>query len=542
MSEWKNKLCYGDNLSWLRNHDTFPNESIDLIYLDPPFNSKADYNVIFTEPGGKKKSEAQIQAFDDSWHWEKEAAANAIAELGKSKPDIGEFIEWLGRRGDKKSTSTAAYLSMMAVRLIELHRVLKPTGSLYIHCDTTASHYLKVLLDSIFGMASFRNEIIWKRSSAHSDVVQGARHFGRIHDSILYYSKGAQPTWNTDYLPYDSTYISEIFRYEDKNGRYYQTQPLHAAKPGGDTRYEWKGQLPPPGRYWAFSKENMLKLDQQGRIVYSKNGIPRYKIYLDESPGVPAQDMWLDVPPVHHIPSERLGYDTQKPLALLERIIRVSSNEGDTVLDPFCGCGTTIAAAQKLNRKWIGIDVTWLAVNLIEKRLENAFGKVIKSTYEVKGNPTDEASAEALAKKNKKEFEIWAISLVGAQSRERDGGVDGIFGFTEKDRKLRKVLVQVKGGEVLNPGMVRDLIGTVKKEGAAMGLLITLKKPTHGMLEDAVHSEPYYSELWDKSYSSIQIRTVGELLAGKVFDLPPTESPTKKATRIKDEGKTTKMI
>jgi len=262
-------------------------------------------------------------------------------------------------------------------------------------------------------------------------------------------------------------------------------------------------------------------------------------------PGKPIQDIWDDIRGLGGLGAnkpERLGYDTQKPLALLERIIQASSNEGDIVFDPFCGCGTTIAAAQKLNRKWIGIDVTWLAIDLIEKRLVNAFGKAVKSTYEVKGNPPDEASAEALSRKNKKEFEVWAISLVGAQSRERDSGVDGIFGFTEKDRKLHKVLVQVKGGDMLNPGMVRDLIGTVKKEGAAIGLLITLKKPSAGMLADAVHSEPYYSELWDKKYPSIQIRTVGELLAGKGFDLPPTENPMKKASRIKDAGKTEKML
>ncbi|MGA3094353.1 MAG: DNA methyltransferase [Dehalococcoidales bacterium] len=557
MSEWKNKLYYGDNLEWLRNHDAFPNESIDLIYLDPPFNSKADYNVIFTEPGGEKKSQAQIQAFDDSWHWEKEAAANAIAELATSRPDIVELVEWLGQRGDKKSTSTAAYLSMMAVRLIELHRVLKPTGSLYLHCDPTASHYLKVLLDSIFGTDNFRNEVIWKRTHAHS----GAKQFGAVHDVLLFYSKSRQYTWNTQHSGYSDDYKDGFFRFTDPDGRRFRATILTGSGTRtGSSGKPWRGIDPTKsGRHWAIPgyirpllgvDKNLVvqaaldRLDTIGRIIWptKEGGIPSFKQYLDDMEGVELQDVWPDIPPLSAQAIERLGYPTQKPEALLERIIQASSKEGDIVFDPFCGCGTTIAAAQKLNRKWIGIDVTWLAIDLIEKRLENAFGKAVKSTYEVKGNPPDEASAEALSRKNKKEFEVWAISLVGAQSRERDGGVDGIFGFTEKDRKLRKVLVQVKGGDTLIPSMVRDLIGTVKKEGAAIGLLITLKKPTAGMLADAVHSEPYYSELWDKSYPSIQIRTVGELLAGKGFDLPPTENPMKKASRIKDEGKTEKML
>ena len=538
MSEWKNKLYYGDNLEWLRNHDAFPNESIDLIYLDPPFNSKADYNVIFTEPGGEKKSQAQIQAFDDSWHWEKEAAVNAIAELATSRPEIVELVEWLGQRGDKKSTSTAAYLSMMAVRLIELHRVLKPTGSLYLHCDPTASHYLKVLLDSVFGTTCFRNEIVWKRTSSKGHAFT---RFASNHDIILCYSKAGKMIWNPQYNAHDPEYVNKFYRHvEPGSGRRYRLDNLaNPNKNRPNLTYEFLGVT----RVWRWTKERMSEAYEKGLIVQNAPGnVPALKRYLDEQEGTPVDDVWDDILPVQSQSTERLGYDTQKPLPLLERIIEASSNEGDIVLDPFCGCGTTIAAAQKLNRKWIGIDVTWLAIDLIEKRLVNAFSKAVKKTYEVKGSPTDEASAEALSRKNKKEFEVWAISLVGAQSRERDGGVDGIFGFTEKNRKLRKVLVQVKGGDMLNPGMVRDLIGTVKKEGAAIGLLITLKKSSAGMLTDAVHSEPYYSELWDKSYPSIQIRTVGELLAGKGFDLPPTENPMKKASRIKDEGKTEKML
>ncbi|MBA7710529.1 hypothetical protein ES703_119472 [subsurface metagenome] len=234
---------------------------------------------------------------------------------------------------------------------------------------------------------------------------------------------------------------------------------------------------------------------------------------------------------------ERLGYPTQKPIALLERIIQASSNEGDTVLDPFCGCGTTIDGAQKLGRRWLGIDVTWLAIDLVEKRLKATYGSKITSTFEVLGKPYDVASAQNLANRSKKEFEIWAIkSLVSAGPRDHDGGVDGIFGFVEKDKKPRVIVVQVKGGDVLNPGMVRDLIGTVKKEGAAIGLLVTLKEPTKGMIKLAVHSEPYKSELWKRDFPSIQIRTVAELLAGKGFDLPPTLNPFKSAQLTKENA------
>jgi site-specific DNA-methyltransferase (adenine-specific) len=243
---------------------------------------------------------------------------------------------------------------------------------------------------------------------------------------------------------------------------------------------------------------------------------------------------WWEIPSVGSADKQRLGYPTQKPLALLERIIKASSNKGNTVLDPFCGCGTTIDAAQKLGRRWLGIDVTWLAIDLVEKRLKATYGAKITSTYEVKGKPYDVASAQALANRSKKEFEIWVVTLVGAAPRECDGGVDGIFGFVEKDKKTRTIMVQVKGGDVLNPGMVRDLIGTVKKERAAIGLLVTLQEPTKGMTKLAVHSEPYKSELWDKEFPSIQIRTVGELLEGKGFDLPPTQRPLKNAQLAKE--------
>lgn len=484
-----NTLYYGDNLVWLRDHKYFPDESVDLIYLDPPFNSKADYNVLFNEPGKGGKSQAQIQAFDDTWDWSSEASEIALNELAKKRPSIAEFISWLSRQG-KPQESMAAYLSMMAVRLVELHRVLKSSGSIYLHCDPTASHYLKLLLDAVFGVGNFLNEIAW----CYNIGGKGKRHWARKHDIILFYAKGS--------------------------GWFFDGASVGIKRDTGDKSFGGKIGVDEQGRRY------------QDKLVKASGKYYRY--YLDE-PKIP-EDWWVGINSIQSQAAERLGYPTQKPLALLERIIKASSNEGDTVLDPFCGCGTTIDAAQKLNRRWLGIDVTWLAIDLVGKRLKATYGAKITSTYEVKGKPYDVASAQALANKSKKEFEIWAISLVGAHPREHDGGVDGIFGFVEKDKKPRTIIVQVKGGDVLNPGMVRDLIGTVKKEGAAIGLLVTLKEPSGGMKSLAVHSEPYKSELWAKEYPSIQIRTVAELLEGKTFDLPPTQSPFKNAQLAKEKA------
>jgi len=487
-STWRNKLYYGDNLLWLQDHDHFPNESIDLIYLDPPFNSKADYNVIFTEPGGEKKSQAQIKAFDDTWHWDREASALALSELGRNAPQVAEFVSWFGGQGDKTSKSLAAYLSMMAVRLIELHRVLKPTGSLYIHCDPTASHYLKLVLDQIFRPANFRNEIVWHYRKWSTGKFQ----FQRNHDVILLYSKTLSPerVFNQLYMDRAASTLRRFGTARIKSGH-----------------------------------------DAEGRRIPSQ-------MEEEESGGARQDDVWEigRVPPIKQL------FPTEKPTLLLERIIAASANEDSIILDPFCGCGTTIIEAQKAKLRWIGIDVTWLAIDLVEKRLRDSYAKQVKDTYVVYGKPYDVPSAQSLADKSKKEFEIWAISLVGAAPREHDGGVDGLFGFLEKDKKTRKVIVQVKGGKNLNPGMVRDLIGTVEKEKAAIGLFITLEKPTLGMMELAVHAGSYKSELWDKVYPRIQIRTVGELLEGKEFDLPHGQSPLKKATSIKEQSHTEQML
>ena len=445
---------------------------------------------------------------------------------------VTAFRQFVGRN------SMMAYLVMMAPRLVELHRGLKPTGSLYLHCDPTASHYLKILLDAVFGKQNFRNELVWKRTSAHSDVSQGARHMGRIHDTILRYSKGAVPNWNTVYVPYDREYIDSVYRYTDESGRRYQTQPLHAAKAGGDTRYEWNGRLPPPGRYWAYSRENMERLDAENRIAYSRTGTPRYKIYLDESPGKPLQDIWDDVPPVHVKPKERLGYPTQKPEALLERIISASSNEGDVVLDPFCGCGTAVAAAQKLGRKWLGIDITHLAVALMKNRLKTAFNLDPIEDYDVIGEPQDEGSARALWQQDPYQFQFWAVSLLEAQpqseqKRGADRGIDGLLYFIDgPKRSPQKIVVQVKGGHV-TVSQVRDLMAVVDREKAALGLFISLDPPTAPMRTEAASGGFFHSDLWQRDFPKIQLRTIGEMLAGNGFDLPPRPAAYQPAQRVR---------
>ena len=536
-----NTLYYGDNLDILRQH--VGDESVDLVYLDPPFNSNANYNVLFKERSGEE-SPAQIKAFTDTWEWTQESERTFEQEIvlnPETPPNVKDMItafrQFIG------SNAMMAYLVMMTPRLVELRRVLKPTGSIYLHCDPTASHYLKLAMDAVFGNENFRNEIIWKRTTAHSDVAQGARHMGRIHDTLLRYSKSKHPTWNTVYIPYDDRYIERIYRYSDPDGRKYQTQPLHARKPGGDTLYEWKGKLPPPGRYWAFSKENMRKLDDEGRIVYSRTGVPRYKIYLDESRGRSLQDIWDDVAPVHQLPKERLGYPTQKPAALLERIVQASSNEGDVVLDPFCGCGTAVVVAEKLKRRWTGIDVTHLAVALMKNRLKTAFDIVPGRDYEVVGEPADVGGARVLAEQDRYQFQFWAMSLLEAFPREQakrgaDRGIDGVVYFIDGPRRSpQKAIVQVKSGRVSSP-LIRDLKGTVEREKAALGLFITLEEPTRDMRTEAVSAGFYRSEVWQRDFPKLQIRTVEELLDGRGFELPPHPSMYQAAQRVgRPEGR-----
>jgi len=510
----ENRLFYGDNLDVLRRH--IPAESVDLVYADPPFNSNRAFNVFFGQSTDQES--AQQQAFVDTWHWDHSAAA-AYDEVLQHGGQIAELMRAF--RLFLSETDMMAYLAMMAPRLLELRRVLKPTGSLYLHCDPTASHYLKLLMDGVFGPQNFRTEIVWKRSAAHSDTKQGRRQHGRLHDVLLFYTKGDSWTWNPIYTPYDDSYIASHYNLvEEGTGRRFRADNLTAAKPGGDTLYEWKGVRPYKGRYWAYSREKMEAFDREGRLYYTKSGMPSYKRYLDEMPGVPIQDLWTDIPPINSQAAERLGYPTQKPIALLERIIESSSNPGDVVLDAFCGCGTTIAAAQALGRSWTGIDITHLAINLIRHRLKDSYGDGV--TFKVIGEPVDAAGAESLAAENPYQFQWWILGLVGARPAEEkkgaDRGIDGRLYFHDKPGgPTRSIVLSVKGGRV-GSAFVRDLRGVLERERAEIAVLLTMNPTTAEMRREAA-AGGFYESSWGK-HPRVQILTVEELLAGKGIDYP----------------------
>lgn len=526
-----NLLYYGDNLSVLRDH--IPDESVDLVYLDPPFNSNQDFNILFREQDGSR-SEAQMKVFGDTWRWD-EGSARACSQVIETGPfrvaeAMRAFLVFVGE------SDMLAYLAMMAPRLVELHRVLKPTGSLYLHCDPTASHYLKLLLDAIFGPERFVNEIVWRRYGSHNDVGQGSRHFGRVHDSILFYTKSERATWEQQFSPLDEEYVRGQYRFTDAGGRRFMTKPLTA--PGGAAKgnpvYEWNGHT----RAWRYSKEKMQRLHDEGHLHYSKTGYARQKHYLDGSRGVPIQDLWDDISPLTGRNAERLGYPTQKPQALLERILAASTKPGDVVLDPFCGCGTTIAAAQNLGRTWIGIDVTQLAIALIKYRLHSAYGQDAK--FRVFGAPVSLSEAHALAQHDRYQFQWWALTLVHARPTEQrkgaDRGIDGRLLFHDEPGSLRtkQIILSVKSGGNVGVRDVRELSDVVRREGAQIGVLITLDPPTRPMRAEAAGAGSYTSS-WG-SYDRIQIRTVEELLNGGRIDYPWTTGANvtfKQAPRVK---------
>ena len=532
-----NALYYGDNLEILRQH--VPDESVDLVYLDPPFNSNANYNVLFREQSGEE-SPAQIRAFTDTWEWTQEAERTYEQEIITNagtpaivKEMVSSIRQFIG------SNAMMAYLVMMTPRLVELRRVLKPTGSIYLHCDPNAGPYLRLLMDTVFGKENFRTEIAWKRTSAHSDARQGRRQHGRVHDLILFYSVSDNWTWNQLYTEYDQDYIDEFYRHEEpETGRRYRLDNLTG--PGGATKGNPSYEVMGVTRYWRYSEERMAELIEQGRVVQvSPGAVPAYKRYLDEMPGIPLQDIWTDIGPIGSRARERLGYPTQKPQALLERIIQASSNEGDVVLDPFCGCGTSVAAAENLKRRWMGIDITHLAVALMKSRLKTAFDLHPGADYEVVGEPADVSSARALAEQDRYQFQYWAMSLLEALPREQGGrrgadrGIDGVLYFIDgRRRATKKAIVQVKSGRVSSP-LIRDLKGTVEREKADLGLFITLEEPTRDMRTEAASAGFYHSEIWQRDYPRMQIRTIADLLEGRDFDIPPHPSMYRPAQRLR---------
>ena len=544
-----NTLFYGDNLDVLRKH--VADASVDLVYLDPPFNSNRDYNVLFKEQSGAD-SPAQIKAFGDTWRWANAALDwDNFPELCPNPrvQDLMEgFLKMLGHN------DVSAYLVMMAPRLYHLHRVLKPTGSLYLHCDPTASHYLKLLLDAIFGPQNFRNEIVWKRTNAHG----GAKRWGPVHDVLIYYSKSNAYTWHKTFEDYDASYVENFYKLSDDKGQYQLVSLTGAGTRTGDSGKPWKGVDPTAvGRHWAVpvktlhevvddataatltTQQKLDALEEAGFISWPVKGqTPRYKRYLTENPGVSIQDVISDIQPISAHAVERLGYPTQKPLALLERIISASSNPGDVVMDPFCGCGTAIVAAQQLGRAWIGIDVTPIATSLIVDRLARMHCRDLRTVkagdadfaraYKVEGLPTDLPGAQKLFADNPKDFEMWAVSLIPVTPQDKkgaDGGIDGIKDYFVGEKKPIRAVVQVKGGHVGAP-QVQQLRGAMEKFGATLGLFLCLEAPTSKMGEEASHAGFYTLPLTGKKIPRLQIRTVGDLLDGHNFELPSYAAPS----------------
>lgn len=558
----KNTLFYRDNLEVLRKH--FPSGCIDLVYLDPPFNSKADYNLLFKEQSGEQ-SVAQIHAFTDFWHWDN-VAEHTYLEL-QEDPKYTSMLQFLhaflGRN------DMMAYLVMMTARLRELHRVLKNSGSLFLHCDSTASHYLKLLLDLIFDFKNFKNEIIWRRTGSHNKINRCAP----IHDSILFYSKSDNYKWKYPKRPYMKGHIDEYFIKDEKGYRtnYYGNVLTGSGLRGGFSGKPWRGFDPSAkGRHWAIPKavideieEDLTDLNTQQKLdrlfelgyvkIYPDQAWPIYERYLKDNDGQPLSDIWAFQPYTKETvfgteegidedtrwlstkDKERLGYPTQKPVGLLKRIISSCTDKNDIVLDPFCGCGTTVMAAHELERKWIGIDITHLAISLIRSRFRE-INVLSGKNFDVMGEPADFESAVALAKADKFQFEWWALSLIEARpaktpdknkdwqgQKGSDKGADGWLTFKEADNEnLKRIVVQVKGGENIGAKDIRDLIGTVNNEKVAMGILITLYEPTQPMKQAAFEANHYQSPTWGHKYQKIQILTISELLDGKKPNIPHT--------------------
>lgn len=533
-----NTLYYGDNLDILREH--IPAESIDLIYLDPPFNSNRNYNLIFKEADGTA-SPAQFEAFTDTWRWDMKAE-QTLDDIVRLCPEnvskmVYALVDSLGRN------DLTAYLVMMAIRLDQLHRVLKPTGSLYLHCDPTASHYLKIVMDTVFGPKNFRNEVIWKRTGSHGNV---SGRMGDVTDTILYYSKSDKNVWNQLFISHRDEYVSSKFTNRDPDGRLWQSVSLRNPGVRPNLQYPYAASngviYHPHPNGWSCDIVRMRRYDDENRLHFPTKigGQLRLKMYLDESKGHRLQNLWDDIPPLNSQAQERLGYPTQKPMALLERIIAASSNPGDIVLDPFCGCGTAISAAEKLGRRWIGIDITHLAISTMKSRLHREHPGV---PIHVVGDPRDVGSARALFEQDPYQFQFWAAGLVdamprgGTEKKGADKGIDGIIPFVDGPKRSRmECIVQVKGGKVQR-NQIEQLRGTIEREKAAMGLFITLNPPTSEMKTEAAAAGFFESTMLGRHFPKIQIVTIEELLTGRFPSLPMREIWGKQAQRIRDAVK-----
>jgi DNA modification methylase len=534
-------LFFGDNLRVLQEH--VQTNSIDLVYLDPPFNSKAQYNLLYETPDNRRET-AQRSVFRDTWSWEEEAEfcfETVLAHGGNVASIVNALVTAL------KRSDTAAYLAMMAARLVEIRRVLKQRGSLYLHCDPTASHYLKLVLDQLFEPSNYRNEISWRRTSAHNDAKQGRRQYGNVRDVILFYTASDDWCWNQQYTPYEEEYLTNEYKHESDEGLYKETD-VTAAKPGGDTSYVWrikrregskerwqpdldseyllpksgweyKGVRPYEGRFWAYSQENLRRFWDRGELVHRSTGMPRLVQFADKMPGVPLQNDWQDIRPAPK--SEALGYPTQKPLSLMRRIIQTSSNRDDIVLDPFCGCGTTIHAAAELGRQWIGVDVSYYAIRLIERRLRANFGDTF--LVPISGIPADLASAEALADRDPYGFQQWVVGELGCQlwndgKKGPDTGIDGEMWFFNGPGNTGRLLAQVKGGRTTGAPKVREFRAVLEREKAHMGIFFCRTEPTSEMRREAASCGIH--RIGSSTYSRLQLFSLSAWFAGQRPNVP----------------------
>lgn len=532
-----NVLYYGDNLKILRD---FPSGSIDLIYLDPPFNSKATYNVLFKEPTGKP-SKAQVMAFEDSWHWslESQRALQEIMDSTNAPVAVKELMSVLPNfLGDK--TDMRAYLVMMCIRLLELKRVLEDTGSIYLHCDMTAGHYLKILMDAIFGAENFVNEIIWQKIRVTKAQTHG---FGNVVDLVLFYRKSDEFAFYPQFRELDPNYIKSHYKIDPNTGKLYTDVSMLQQGGGPPRRFGDLILSPPEGKHWIWSQERIDQAMKDGLIIFTSKGRPRKLQYYDDIEGDVVDNLWTDISPINAQAKERLPYPTQKPEALLERIISASSNKGDIVLDPFCGCGTALIAAQKLGRKWIGIDITHLAISILKARL-NRLSTSIEP--KVVGVPLDRSGATELFNHDKYEFQYWAIDCIGGQpygdkKKGSDRGIDGFLYFQDEKDKFKKAIISVKGGKNIHVDMIRDLCHVVDREKAEIGIFITLEKPTRPMQDEATAKGFYRSPL-GRDYPKIQIITVEELLQGAKPEVPLPVDPVQVPTAKSQKKQATKML
>lgn len=546
-----NQLWYGDNLTVMQG---MKKHSVDLIYLDPPFNSKQNYNLLYTTMTGKPVPE-QVEAFCDTWEMDaqKEAIAKTMPVLMREHGVDDYYVDfWRLWMHALRTTQPhlLAYLIFMVQRLLHMKSILRPTGAIYLHCDPTASHYIKVMMDGIFGHENFRNEIIWQRTNAHGR----AKKWGPIHDVILFYSAGEKYTWNRTFQKYEASYIASHYKLKDEHGIYRTVTLDGPGLRGGSSGQPWRGVQPGlKGRHWELPPDRALPkwfkhpagyanmsvqerldvLDAAGVICWPPRGtLPTYKRYLDVSEGNAIQDVITDIPAINSQAEDRLGYPTQKPIPLLDRIIAASTNKGDVVFDPFCGCGTTIYSAMKNERKWIGIDIAILSIKLVRDNLIGPKFRLVEGhDYAVDGIPTSVEGAQELFNKDPSTFQNWFVERVGGfpmQRKSSDRGIDGRIYFETRDG-LREMMIQVKGGKHVRPTDVRDLRGVLEREeNAKMAGFLSITPPTKAMRSEAAEAGTF--EYGGIQYPRIQFLTTEDVLVGKREFHMPTRINTKIST------------